>query len=556
VKVNLLNSVVYTMNLGQYYLALQSLVFLSSTTTNGFTFLTSVKKQSTFANNHGAALNKNTHLFGILDEINSDAFDLSGSAQEDGPSQSALEQAYEMFLAELVFSPNDPRVDILDNSERSFDPNFLDFLKNKFETTNDVEEKIALQDLHGMILDVQEKIELSEQTRLREEQEKVEAEKARIAALEKEAEEGRGLSDTDVLKRAAAVDEAGVKKELGLDYSVDSTDEIGTSGEKKTFYETELTPEIRQSYEKFLKKILPPYAKPNMTPAIIVENNYDSFDAQLIKVLNERATNGDQDSQDVLDALARAQENRVLEATEKLKQILSAGDPQRMEGVIVKLAREAKIDEPLLLLLEANADQAEAAGAVEPAALMRKLKERAIQEKDKASASKEIKLLRQLIRTADKDTRDKLLEDAFTPREALIVPGTMENAAKVADGEIPDEDKKPMPDVSPPDFINACKAVLINFGNIGSGDNENLTEQIKTIAAEAEVVATRIFGKGMSPREQQDRMWKDCTTSIFDLERMEIEAERMGEQAPWSRDASEEILPGFDADGRMKIGGM
>ena len=92
-----------------------------------------------------------------------------------------------------------------------------------------------------------------------------------------------------------------------------------------------------------------------------------------------------------------------------------------MEGAIVKLAKEGRIDEPFLLLLEANADQAEAAGAAGPAALMRKLRKRAMNEKDKQSATKEIKLLRQLLREDDSNAREQLLTDAFTPKEALIV---------------------------------------------------------------------------------------------------------------------------------------
>ena len=78
-----------------------------------------------------------------------------------------------------------------------------------------------------------------------------------------------------------------------------------------------------------------------------------------------------------------------------------------------------------------------------------------------------------------------------------------------------------MPDVPPPDFINACKAVMLNFGNVSS-DNQDVMKKIQTIAAEAEIVATRIYGKGMSTQEQQDRAWKEESTSIFDLERMEV----------------------------------
>ena len=93
----------------------------------------------------------------------------------------------------------------------------------------------------------------------------------------------------------------------------------------------------------------------------------------------------------------------------------------RMQGAIVKLAKEGKIDEPFLLLLEANADQARAAGATGPAELMDKLRKRAMTEKDKQSATKEIKLLRQLLREPDSNKREQLLTDAFTPKEALIV---------------------------------------------------------------------------------------------------------------------------------------
>lgn len=55
---------------------------------------------------------------------------------------------------------------------------------------------------------------------------------------------------------------------------------------------------------------------------------------------------------------------------------------------------------------------------------------------------------------------------------------------------------------------------------------------------------------------QQDRAWKDQTTSIFDLETLEIEAERRGETAPWANpDGGDELFPGFGPDGKMQIGG-
>jgi hypothetical protein len=253
--------------------------------------------------------------------------------------------------------------------------------------------------------------------------------------------------------------------------------------------------------------------------------------------------------------LSIEQSKRMSAATENIKLVLAAGDPMRMEGMIVKLAKEGKVDEPFLLLLEANANQAAAAGATGPAQLMKKLGKRASEEKDKQSQTKEIRLLRQLLRAESQDERENLLTEAFTPKSQLLVEGNSANVMKAMDGELPEEEK-PKPAVPPPDFINACKAVLLNFGNLSYDDDRgDLSTRIKAIASEAEVVATRIYGKGMTVKEQQDRMWKEKTTSIFDLETLEIEAERRGETAPWANPNNDDILPGFDKDGKMRIGG-
>lgn len=483
-------------------------------------------------------------LKGLLDEIEGDSYNLLSSNEDE--TDIDMNNAYEIFLGDLVFSTNDPRVDIMNNFELASDPAFQEWLRNKVDNSRDPDERLALRDLADMIDDVQTKIEVNRLAEERAAQDAADAEAQRLEDAEKEAEAGRAMSKADVLKKAAAIDAATT--------GTDKAEE--TKKAKKTFYEEEITPEIRLSYEKLLKQVLPPY-KAGDTVQSIVFTFYDQFDAQFVKVLTERSTNGDSDAAALLQALAVEQQNKIAQAAETLKEVLQLGDPMRMEGAVVRMAREGKINEPFLLLLEANAQQAKDAGATGPAQLMDKLRKRAADEKDKQASSKEIRLLRRLLREDDPKEREKIFEDAFTPREVLLVEGTTENAQKAIDGEAP-EQEKPMPDVPPPDFINACKAVLLNFGNLGTNDDDrgDLATRIKQLASEAEVVTTRIYGKGMTLREQQDRMWADQTTSIFDLETMEIEAERMGGRAPWTNeDAGDEILPGFDAEGKMKIGG-
>jgi hypothetical protein len=222
------------------------------------------------------------------------------------------------------------------------------------------------------------------------------------------AEEGRKMSNAEILQKAAAINTA----QAGVDAT--------KKEEKKSFYEEDLTPEIRMSYEKMVKKVLPPYDTGD-TAASIAFKYYDQFDAQFVKVLMERSTNGEEGASEILAALAVEQQKRIAAAAESLRSVLALGDPMRMEGAIVKLAREGKVDEPFLLLLEANATQARDAGALGPAQLMDKLRKRAAEEKDKQISSKEIRLIRQLLRTDDAVEREKILEDAFTPRENLLV---------------------------------------------------------------------------------------------------------------------------------------
>jgi hypothetical protein len=491
-----------------------------------------------------------SRLYGILDEVNSDAYVLSSSTKTGSGGEAATADRFEIFLADLVFSTNDPRVDIVNKFDIAASDEFTEWLDQKINSSRDPEERIALKDLAEIIVDVKTRVEvnkLAEERTAKEQAARDEAAAADMGATSsgEEAAGGDNVSTADILKKALQIQTA-------------SNGQAKVEKEKVTFYETELTPEIRLSYEQLLKKVMPPY-KAGDTAQTIALKFYDQFDAQFVKLLNERAVLGDNDAQAVLEALAVEQQKHIAAATASLKNVLSLGDPMRMEGAIVKMAREGNVDEAFLLLLEANEQQAMSAGAAGPARLMQKLRKRAIDEKDKQASSKEIALLRKLLRTDDANEREKLLEDAFTPRDALIVAGTAENAKKAFDGQAPDQNK-PLPDVPPPDFINACKAVLINFGNLGSDDENrgDLASRIKKLAAEAEVVATRIFGKGMTTREQQDQMWEQQTTSIFDLETMELEAERNGEMAPWANAETagdDMLIPGFDKNGRMQIGG-
>jgi hypothetical protein len=346
-------------------------------------------------------------LYGLLDEINSDEYNLMDTSGDS--SDSGINSEYEVFLGDLVFSTNDPRVDIMSNYEQATDEKFISWMEKKAKNSSDPEERLALKDLHEMIVDIKKRADLSKMAEERAAREAGEKDQERLEQAEKDAEAGRQMSNADILRMASLI---------GTAQSSESGEVVL---EKRSFFEEDLTPEIRMSYEDTLKKLLPPYKKTGETPRSVVAANYENFDAQFVKVLTERSTNGDEDSSALLEALAEEQSIRIAGATETLKSVLAMGEPMKMEGAIVKLAREGKIDEAFLLLLEANETQAKSAGATGPAELMKKLRMRAAEEKDKQIASKEIRLIRKLLRTDDATQREKILEDAFTPKEALLV---------------------------------------------------------------------------------------------------------------------------------------
>eukprot|EP00622_Pseudochattonella_farcimen_P005971 FR741693.1.p1 GENE.FR741693.1~~FR741693.1.p1 ORF type:complete len:161 (+),score=37.83 FR741693.1:64-483(+) len=139
-----------------------------------------------------------------------------------------------------------------------------------------------------------------------------------------------------------------------------------------------------------------------------------------------------------------------------------------------------------------------------------------------------------------------MLNEAFTPQEALTLTFN-------------EEQKEPEPLVKPPEFIDIAKGMILNFGNVKLGDGEDLEDRIQSIVLEAEQVSVSIFGESMTHEEQQDRMWKDGTVSVFDLETLEQQAEAVGETMPWHGEVDEQMFLDkmtFDKKGVKKIGGQ
>ncbi|CAM9090220.1 unnamed protein product [Phaeothamnion confervicola] len=450
------------------------------------------------------------------------------------------EAEYDRFLGELVFSSSDVRDDVLRNFDRATDPDFLSWLGSKADSSSDIEERLALRSLKDVIEKVAEKV----------------AEAAASVPIDVTSDDVD--EDSDDATAAGAVPGAPSVRKSNAEITAEMRRLQGVgAGIAEAAAQAEsdaamgpfegLPEKVRGSYEKMLQGLLERPMGQSLEDA--VEANYERCDVQFLTLLRQKIAGLDggagaaaaaADLQAVVDCVNTAMQRRMASATARLSSILAAGDPARMEAAVGALAKKGNVDEALLLLLTANIQQAEAAGAAGPAQLLRRLQARAQRELDN-KVEPEKRLVRQLLRTEDGAARETMLKDAFRPRAKLVLAGGKETSEE--------------PEVTPPRFIAVVRNLLLNFGNANSAD-PSFGAKLDAIITEAEKVATELFGESQSAQDMQDRAWKDGTLSVWDLEKYENQAELAGQEAPWMNNKYDTMLPkNFNEKGEWNIGG-
>ncbi|KAJ1447118.1 hypothetical protein M885DRAFT_543942 [Pelagophyceae sp. CCMP2097] len=439
---------------------------------------------------------------------------------------SVAEDDNEVRLGELIFSSRDPRMEVAQAPE-DYGDEFCDFVSTKAAATDDFEERVALKSLVDMIKTVQQAL-VDEA-----------AKKDGAAEVETVWEAPREiLTDTrDILKAA--------KASTAMD--LDSRDESGAP--VPVVVEAGLQGTALATYSALLDQLVAAEVAGKL--ATEVEALFDRCDYSLLQLATSRREAAAEPVQlaAVVDAINTLAAQRLTIAAKRLQAVVRMGTPAKMMEKVAEMAAMDAIDVQFLELLDANRQQAAAAGpaGAQAAELMRNLANKCRDALDRkvGDGEPEKKLLRALLRADSADARERLLRRAFEPKEALQFGFADEQ--KTAGG----------PEVEPPKFIAACLSLIADFGNIDD-NGKPFSERILAIADVAERIATEVFGESSTPKEQQDRMWHDSTTSVFDLEAAEFQAETQGDRMPWQNDDYDNMLPpGFDGEtGIRRIGGQ
>ncbi|CAM9143277.1 unnamed protein product [Discosporangium mesarthrocarpum] len=455
-------------------------------------------------------------------------------------------QEYDQFLGELVFSQADVRDDVLKNLEKASDEGFQTWLKEKILNCEDLEEKGGLQSLQEIITQIQDKVDEAILAQ--------EEEDSRKAAEQAKSSDGPEAVDVEVATVAEARSAPQVWEEMRRlqrlgDEAIDVDGAEAVRQARMSPFDG-LPDKVRASYEELLSGLLNRPAEKTLAQA--VEESYHKCDIQFMTLIKQKIENASgteeaQVLQDVVDCIGDAMKARMSKATERLQRILSAGSPKDMENKVRYMSQDGEIDDALVLLIQANVDQAVAAGATQPAEVLKKLAA-TVQEEMDSKVEPQKRLLRQLLRTPEKKERLKILNEAFRQRAKVAMADGSESNTK--------------PEVEPPQFLEVVRTLLSKFGNVGESEVQ-FAEKMDEIILEAEQVATELYGESQTPQDLQDRAWKDKSVSVFDLETMEEEARMKGEEMPWQNEKYDHMMPEdiirekrFNAQkGELDIGG-
>jgi hypothetical protein len=440
-------------------------------------------------------------------------------AKFSGQTASFVGDRNEKILGALMFSERDILEDVLNNLHE-IDDKFIEFLQGKIANSQDIEERVALQSLCDIVTNVLEKMaEVEEDGGVEE------------PVMDEE------LGVENVRRRMNAVQ---MGKLEGA-----TLDEDGNIVEKERVFEVKQ--DKRDTFTSILERFLDRPADMSIQDASV--KFYDLCDYEFMNMLKEEISTCYREGADIeaaqykeiLDAISGTMVSQIRGAQERLQDILSKGHPKAMESEIVAMARRGEIDESLILLIEANIQQAEAAGAAPAAAVMKQLIKRANDEKEKTLPDEQ-RLLRAMMRIDSSEERKGLLHEGFRPTKTMKSDGEQESGP---------------PLITPPVFIRVVKDFITSFGNV---DGFNILGRAQLIVDEAQEVATELYGEGMTPRQQQDFMFKENTVSVWDLGNFEDQAMLSGEEVPWGNEEMTDDMSPEDMLGervrRAQSGGM
>jgi len=274
-----------------------------------------------------------------------------------------------------------------------------------------------------------------------------------------------------------------------------------------------------------------------------ISANYPMIDYAFLQRLDELEAEGKPELAERLAEIRKAINKemaaRMQAAAEAMKDLVQSPTPVIMEGKIAGLARQGRLDDALMQLLDANLQQAQLAGDAGKGAVavLSKLKTRVQKEVD-AKLAPEVTLIRQLLRMDDPQARQELLRAKMKPKKS-VGRGIILNTIDKADRE---DAESTEPEVPPRLLAKAIQEIKRRFGNVDENYDTGFVKRLQTIAEEAESIALELAdGKEITAQQAQDQAWEREFVSVWDLGQIEEQAHQDGNFAVWEEEAQAQM---------------
>lgn len=284
----------------------------------------------------------------------------------------------DVLLGQFMYSPPEQLPVLIQHNADMIDDKFYQYIEDKINASNDLEERDSLRTLRDAITDLYKKM----------------------------------LEDMSSAEAAAAAESGG-----------------SSASEKNA--------EVDAAYDRLIDEMVSTHPEGAEPLAIAVQLRYDRIDMRCLERLEARiGAVGDNAVAAapliaVREAIVKEMNARVKKAAERVKDVLAARDMDAMRRKLSELARKGGLDDAFTLLLKGNMDQARKAGNAQAVGALSLLLKYAAEIRE-AELDPEVRLIRRLLREENGEVRAEMLMDSFAPKKGVaMVDGSTTSGVRV-----------------------------------------------------------------------------------------------------------------------------
>jgi len=250
----------------------------------------------------------------------------------------------------------------------------------------------------------------------------------------------------------------------------------------------------------------------------VLDEKFDEIPHATMILIQNMAAGDVPEARWLVKAMDGVMQERLADGATKLRELLAAGEINRMDGELVKLVRNGGADTAFNIVLTSNIEHARSTGDETMLKLYVHLHTR-MQEELEKKASPAVGLLHRLLRTDDAGLRGRILVDFMVPKRTVSMPGGKEIKL----------DTPSPPKVTPIQFGEAIADAVsalgsVQLGELGSQAGESPISESVEECREVAKIAREVIADHYTEEELVE--FQDLLMPVFSVHMDELQASK------------------------------